>query len=261
MLASRSPQRRALLERLDVPFTIRAPDASELEQGGDPERVAVENALRKARAARRAGAQEAVLGCDTIVVLDGVIYGKPPNAAAARTTLMALGGRTHEVISGLALLLPDELRTAVARTRVTFRAIDGELLEWYVGTEEWRGRSGGYAIQGAGATLALAIEGEEENVVGLPLATAARSLPGAPEPMMRAPAAPACVRGEEAARPSGAAFCPQIGWQGGLAGDARSLHCARVRRGTPGTQSASHWSGARPSPSVPPLSLWASSAI
>jgi septum formation protein len=133
--------------------------------------VAVENALRKALAVRRAGAAEAVLGCDTIVVLDGVIYGKPADAAAARETLRALGGRTHEVLSGLALLLPDEQRTAVARTKVTFRPIDGALLDWYVGTEEWRGRSGGYAIQGAGAQLALAVDGEEENVVGLPLGT------------------------------------------------------------------------------------------
>ena len=137
--------------------------------------MAVENALRKARAVRRPGAPEAVLGCDTIVVLDGVIYGKPPDASAARKTLGALGGRTHEVFSGLALLLCDERsgvieRTAVARTSVTFRALDGELLDWYVGTEEWRGRSGGYAIQGEGAKLALALDGEEENVVGLPLA-------------------------------------------------------------------------------------------
>jgi septum formation protein len=125
---------------------------------------------------RLAGVAEAVLGCDTIVVLDGVIYGKPPDETVARATLMALGGRTHEVISGVALLLTDERsgvieRTAVARTSVTFRAIDGELLDWYVATEEWRGRSGGYAIQGAGATLALALDGEEENVVGLPLST------------------------------------------------------------------------------------------
>ena len=120
---------------------------------------------------RRAGLPEAVLGCDTIVVLDGTIYGKPPDAASARETLSALGGRTHEVISGVALLLGEEQRTAVARTRVTFRALDAELLDWYVGTEEWRGRSGGYAIQGAGAKLALSIDGEEENVVGLPLQT------------------------------------------------------------------------------------------
>jgi septum formation protein len=158
-----------LLERLGVPFTIRVSDADELEQGEDAERVALENALRKARAARREGVAEAVLGCDTIVVLDGVIYGKPSDAAKARETLGALSGRTHEVLSGLALLLPGEQRTAVARTKVTFRAIDEQLLDWYVETEEWRGRSGGYAIQGAGAKLAVAVDGEEENVVGLPL--------------------------------------------------------------------------------------------
>jgi nucleoside triphosphate pyrophosphatase len=136
--------------------------------------VAVENALRKARAAVLPGASEVVLGCDTIVVLDGVIYGKPPDAVAARETLEALSGRTHEVLSGLALLLAEEgaqtaERTALARTRVTFRPLEGELLDWYVETGEWRGRSGAYAIQGAGAALAAAIEGEVENVVGLPL--------------------------------------------------------------------------------------------
>ena len=108
------------------------------------------------------------------MVLDGVIYGKPPDAAAARETVAALAGRTHEVISGLALLLGKEQqglseRTAVARTQVTFRELDQELLDWYVETEEWRGRSGGYAIQGHGAKLALAVNGEVENVVGLPL--------------------------------------------------------------------------------------------
>jgi septum formation protein len=159
-----------------VPFTVRPTDAREIEQGDDPAGVAVENALRKARAARRPGACEAVLGCDTIVVLDGVIYGKPPDAASARRTLGALAGRTHEVLSGMALLLcgpsgDSEQRTALARTRVTFRALDARLLDWYVGTGEWRGRSGGYAIQGAGAKLAVALEGEEDNVVGLPLAT------------------------------------------------------------------------------------------
>ena len=73
-----SPQRRAILERLEVAFTVRVPDV-ERARAGDPEEVARENALRKARAALRPGAAEAVLGCDTIVVLDGTIYGKPPD--------------------------------------------------------------------------------------------------------------------------------------------------------------------------------------
>jgi septum formation protein len=133
--------------------------------------VTVENALRKARAVRRAGAPEAVLGCDTVVVLDGSIYGKPADAGAARETITALGGRTHEVLSGLALLLPGEQRTALARTKVTFRALEEGLLDWYLATGEWRDRAGGYAIQGAGAALVRAVAGDYENVVGLPLAT------------------------------------------------------------------------------------------
>jgi septum formation protein len=173
VLASGSPQRRAILEGLGVPFTVRVTDVEELSEG-DPAQVARENALRKARAAVRTGTAEVVLGCDTLVTLDGVIYGKPPDEPAARATLTALGGRTHEVISGLALLLCDAdtgsaERVAVARTRVTFRPIDEELLNWYVGTGEWRGRSGGYAIQGAGQRLVEKVDGEVENVVGLPV--------------------------------------------------------------------------------------------
>lgn len=158
-----------------MPFTVRVSGAEEIEQGEDPVGVALENALRKARAALRPGSEEAVLGCDTIVVLDGTIYGKPEDEAAARATMSALGGRTHEVISGVALVFGEsgriEERTAVARSRVSFRELDEALLDWYLGTGEWRGRSGGYAIQGAtGARLALGVEGEVENVVGLPLA-------------------------------------------------------------------------------------------
>ena len=174
MLASGSPQRRRLLARLGVPFTVRVSGASEREQGEDPPVIALENALAKARAALIDGGLEWVLACDTIVVLDGVIYGKPPDPRSARATLQALGGHTHEVISGLALLLTDgrselQARVAVARTRVTFRPLDGGLLDWYVGTGEWQGRSGAYAIQGAGQRLAVEIDGEVENVVGLPL--------------------------------------------------------------------------------------------
>jgi septum formation protein len=159
-----------------VPFTVRVSDAEELEQGPNPAQVALENALRKARAVRVAQQREAIIGCDTIVVADGVIYGKPADELEARQTLTVLGGRTHEVISGLAVLLSDGrdghlVRTAVARTSVTFRELDESLLSWYVATGEWQGRSGGYAIQGAGAALALKIDGEVENVVGLPLRT------------------------------------------------------------------------------------------
>jgi septum formation protein len=170
VLASRSPQRRAILERLGIPFEVRPSDAPELEHG-EPRALALENALRKARAARLPDRAEAVIGCDTIVVLDGTVYGKPVDEVQARATLSALSGATHEVLSGLALLLPGEERTALARTAVTFRALEPDELDSYVATGEWRERSGGYAIQQAGATLVQAVDGDIENVVGLPLAS------------------------------------------------------------------------------------------
>jgi septum formation protein len=171
ILASSSPQRREILERLAIPFEVRAVEVRELEHG-EPEALALENARRKARAAVRPGARETVLGCDTIVCLNGAIHGKPADEAAARATLRALGGHTHEVLSGLVLLTADgEERGAVARTAVTFRELDEALIAWYLARGEWRGRSGAYAIQKAGAALVRSIEGECENVVGLPVAT------------------------------------------------------------------------------------------
>jgi septum formation protein len=179
VLASSSPQRRAILARLGVAFTVRPSGAEEvdggaLKGGGDPGALALENALRKARSARAraaVGAMEAVLGCDTLVALDGVIYGKPADESAARETLRALSGATHEVVSGLALLLEERERTAIARTAVTFRTVEEARLEWYLATGEWRGRAGGYAIQGAGTALVRCVAGEYENVVGLQVAT------------------------------------------------------------------------------------------
>ncbi len=177
VLASSSPQRRALLERLGVRFQIRPVDAAELDRG-DPAAVALANALGKARAARAPDRAEAVIGCDTIVAHGGEIYGKPADERAARATLVALSGETHEVISGLAVALPEGERTATARTSVSFRELNEDLLAWYLALGEWRGRAGGYAIQGAGAALVRRIEGDYENVVGLPLATLLDLYPG-----------------------------------------------------------------------------------
>lgn len=168
VLASASPQRRAILERLGVPFTVRPAGIVEIDQG-EPAAVAVENALRKARATR-AGAQERVLGVDTLVALGGRIYGKPSDESAARATLRELAGATHTVFSGIALLSGEIERVAVARTRVALRECSDELIDWYLAKGEWRGRAGGYAIQGAGAALVREIHGDYENVVGLPLA-------------------------------------------------------------------------------------------
>jgi septum formation protein len=131
------------------------------------------NALRKALAARATGAKgdEAVLACDTLVSLDGEVYGKAADRARARAVLRALSGRTHSVHSAVVVLLGEgERRAAQARTEVSFRAFGEELLEWYLDRGEWRGRAGSYAIQGAGAALVHGVRGDYENVVGLPLA-------------------------------------------------------------------------------------------
>ena len=162
VLASASPQRRAILEHLGIPFVVAPADVDELDTG-DPNVVALENARRKARAVPGAH----VLGVDTVVALDGRIYGKPRDAQEARATLLALGGRTHVVHSGLHLTGVGE---AVEATAVTFRAVDTDLADWYLASSEWRGRAGGYAIQGRGAALVAAIEGDYANVVGLPVA-------------------------------------------------------------------------------------------
>jgi nucleoside triphosphate pyrophosphatase len=173
VLASASPQRRAILESLKVSFTVRPTEVREREQGPGIE-VAVENALAKARAAQggeEAQPQEAVLGVDTIVELSGVLYGKPSDEAQARATLSALSGATHTVHSGVALLLPGEQRAAVASTQVTFREIDDALMERSLASGEWQGRSGAYAIQGMGVALVRGVQGDYLNVVGLPVAT------------------------------------------------------------------------------------------
>jgi septum formation protein len=119
-----------------------------------------------------------VLGVDTIVVLDGAVFGKPGDASAARAMLDRLSGREHEVVSGICVVEGGEERTACATTRVRFRALDRATLDWYVATGEWEGRAGGYAIQGRGAALVAEIEGDYLNVVGLPVAALLELLPG-----------------------------------------------------------------------------------
>ncbi len=169
VLASASPQRRAILARLGVEFEVRPSGVAELE-AGEPELVALENALRKARAVSDPTRGELVLGVDTLVALDGRIFGKPADARQARRTLTALAGRTHTVLGGVALIDGGRERTAVARTAVRFRQLEPATIDRYLATGEWRERAGAYAIQGVGAALVRGIEGDYENVVGLPLA-------------------------------------------------------------------------------------------
>jgi len=176
VLASSSPQRRAILQRLGVTFELRPTDFDELTDG-DPQQVALTNALGKARAASIGEADEVLLGVDTLVSTDGSIFGKPSSEAQAREMLRALSGATHTVFSAIAVKTETSERTAVAQTLVSFRELSTELLEWYLAKREWTGRAGGYAIQGAGAALVREIDGEYENVVGLPLASLMDLLP------------------------------------------------------------------------------------
>jgi septum formation protein len=170
ILASRSPQRRAILEQLRIEFSVVVSDVEEREQG-EPEEVALDNARRKALAVAERHADALVLGVDTVVSLDGHLYGKPADVEAARATLLSLSGRRHLVVSGLCLAAAGGIRTAVASTAVRFRLLSDELVEWYLDSGEWRERAGGYAIQGRGAALIDSIEGDYLNVVGLPVAT------------------------------------------------------------------------------------------
>jgi septum formation protein len=177
ILASRSPQRRAILEQLGVRFEVVEPDVEELERGPAAQ-IAAENARRKAAAVAERHQRSVVLGVDTVVVLDRTIYGKPADPELARRTLEALSGRTHEVISGVCVIGLGEVRGATASTQVRFRSLDERLLDWYLASGEWRERAGGYAIQGRGAALVASIDGDYLNVVGLPVATLLELIPG-----------------------------------------------------------------------------------
>jgi len=168
ILASRSPQRRAILEQLRIAFEVVEVDVEEIA-AGDPIEVARANALRKARAAAVLRPGATILGVDTLVALGDEIYGKPPSQAAAIETLRRLSGRTHEVVSGLALLHPSNPQVVHEVTEVTFRRLSQDVLQRYAQTGEWAGRAGGYAIQGQGAGLVRAISGDYLNVVGLPV--------------------------------------------------------------------------------------------
>ena len=165
VLASRSPQRKQILEQLGVEFRVEPADVEEITDGG-PREVVVENALRKARAVEGA----LVLGADTEVFLDGRIFGKAETEEEAREFLQQLSGRAHEVWGGIALRKGDDVRTAHAVTTVRFADLSEELLGWYLATGEWRDRAGAYAIQGRGSALVDAVEGDFWNVVGLPVA-------------------------------------------------------------------------------------------
>lgn len=183
LLASTSPQRRAILNQLGIPFDVARPRYDEEDApGADPIELVRSHALGKARSLAGEAASRPVLGVDTAVLLDGRVFGKPADEGEARAMLTRLSGRTHEVISGLCLIGPgwEELEHEI--TRVTFRELSPGEIGAYLAGDEWRGRAGAYAIQGLGARQVARIEGDYLNVVGLPAAllvsVLARRFPG-----------------------------------------------------------------------------------
>ena len=178
LLASRSPQRRVILKQLGIPFDVVEPRYKELTppELADAVEVVRAHAEAKARSVADEADDRPVLGVDTEVVLQGLIFGKPADATEAEQMLEELSGKTHVVMSGLCLLTPGWEIVEHEGTRVTFRELTPRDLGAYVATGEWEGRAGAYAIQGRGAALVCAIEGDYLNVVGLPAALLVRLL-------------------------------------------------------------------------------------
>jgi septum formation protein len=169
VLASTSPQRRAILTQLRIPFEVVPPSFDELPGTGPLERAA-----GKARSVD--GGELPVLGVDTEVVLGGELLGKPADASEAEAMLETLAGRTHAVVSGLCLRTRAWEELHEETTLVTFRPLTPRDLAHYVASREWEGRAGAYAVQGLGASLVERIEGDYLNVVGLPASLLVRLL-------------------------------------------------------------------------------------
>jgi len=178
VLASKSPQRRALLSALGLEFESRAPGIDE-ETDGEPRELVERNAIRKAEAIAADADDAIVIAGDTEVVIDGDVLGQPADEEEARAHLERLSGREHLVLGALAVLEPgSEPRTGVDTSTVIFRELEPELLGAYLASGEWRGRAGAYAIQGLGSALVDGVRGDVSNVIGLPIALLLRLAPG-----------------------------------------------------------------------------------
>lgn len=175
ILASRSPQRKALLEALGVEFEVADPRVAELTEG-EPHQLVLDNARWKAAAVATASRPGTlVIAGDTEVVLDGRALGQPENEGEARAHLESLSGREHEVLGAVALFGPGvqdgrpQTREGVVTSTVRFRRLEAPLLDSYLASGEWRGRAGSYAIQGLGSALVEEVSGDVSNVIGLPI--------------------------------------------------------------------------------------------
>lgn len=171
LLASASPRRRELLGEMGLPFTVQVSEADEdLPEGIAPRDAVLLLACRKAEAVTRTLTlpHTVVLAADTLVALDGRALGKPADKEEACAMLRALSGRVHHVYTGVALTLDGHAVQDVCETAVRFRRLSEEEIRTYVETGEPMDKAGAYGIQGLGGRLVDGIEGEYDNVVGLP---------------------------------------------------------------------------------------------
>jgi septum formation protein len=185
ILASSSPRRAELLQAAGVPFVVRAAAIDETRHPDEPPEAYVRRlAVAKAQAVE-AASHELVLGADTVVVAEGACLGKPADAMEAAAMLRVLSGRSHAVLTGVALVRAgDPVAIEVAATRVTFAPMREADVAWYVATPEPYDKAGGYAVQGLASRFVTGIDGSYANVVGLPVELVCRLLAGAGEDVL-----------------------------------------------------------------------------
>ena len=177
VLASQSPRRADLLRRAGYQFDVEPAHIDESARPGEPPAVFVERLAReKAVAIGRLRPSDVVIGADTVVVVNHVVLGKPNDATDARDMLRRLSGRTHEVLTGVAVAAAGRTVAEVARTVVQFTQLSEEDVAWYVGTGEPADKAGAYGVQGLASRFVERIDGSYSNVVGLPVSVVARLL-------------------------------------------------------------------------------------
>jgi septum formation protein len=171
ILASASPRRRELLDLVGIAHEVQPADIDETYQDGEEAAPHAERLAREKGEAIAARHPDAiVISADTIVVIDGLVLGKPRDEADAARMLAMLGGQTHVVLTAVAVSYRGRMRTGVESVRVTFRTLDKERIGAYIATAEPMDKAGAYGIQGFGATLVERVDGDYFAVMGLPLA-------------------------------------------------------------------------------------------
>ena len=177
ILASASPSRKMLLEQAGLDFEVVVSGVDEtVPPDYTPAQTVEALAQRKGQAVQALRPEAPIIAADSVVSIDGLILGKPKDDEAAKATLRRLSGRTHELITGVCLLINGQMDLFHQVTRVTFYPLTEEEIAEYVALGESRGRAGGYGIEGIGVVLVQSIQGDYPNIVGLPVAETIRRL-------------------------------------------------------------------------------------